>query len=232
MNHMLTSLVFSPTKSLKIMKKINLSLFGLLLASAFVFVACNQETSTEEVVVEEEAVIEEGVSGSFIADQENSSFTWLGKKVTGEHFGTIAVVDAKFTMEDGVLVSGKAVASVASITVDDIEDAEMNAKLLGHLNSEDFFNTEAFPQAFLEITGKGDDGSAVGTLTIKDISNPVEFTYEVAKTENGAVLTGNIVVDRTLYDIKYGSGKFFEDLGDKTIYDEFDLGFTITGVAL
>ena len=60
----------------------------------------------------------------------------------------------------------------------------------------------------------------------------MEFTYEVAKTENGAVLTGNIVVDRTLYDIKYGSGKFFEDLGDKTIYDEFDLGFTITGVAL
>ncbi len=65
------------------MKKINLSLFGLLLASTFVFVACNQETSTEEVVVEEEAVIEEGVSGSFIVDQENSSFTWLGKKVAG-----------------------------------------------------------------------------------------------------------------------------------------------------
>lgn len=213
------------------MKKINLSLMVLLLVSAFSFKACKQDTSVEEETIVEE-IVEEKLSGSFIADEANSSFTWLGRKVTGEHFGSIAIVDAKFTLENGVLLSGKAVASVKSITVEDIEDAEMNAKLLGHLNSEDFFNTEEFPEAHLEITGKSENGSAVGMLTIKGISNPVEFSYNVEKTANGAVLTGNIVVDRTLYDIKYGSGKFFEDLGDKTIYDEFDLGFTITGIAL
>ena len=214
------------------MKKINLSLFIAILASAFIFSACNQEAPAEEEgVVEEEVVVEEGVSGQYTLDAETSNLSWLGKKVTGEHFGSVAITDGKFTLENGNLLAGKAVVAMDGITVEDIEDEEMNAKLVGHLNSEDFFNTAEFPTAMLAITGTDEKGMATGELTIKDITNRVEFPYEVEETAGGAVLTGNIVIDRTEYDIRYGSGKFFEDLGDKTIYDDFELTFTAAGIA-
>jgi hypothetical protein len=34
-------------------------------------------------------------------------------------------------------------------------------------------------------------------------------------------------VDRTKYDIKYGSGSFFDNLGDKAISDDFELAVAL-----
>lgn len=209
------------------MKKISLSLAVLTLFAAFVMSSCKQDAPVveEEVVVEE---VEEGVSGSFTIDGENSAFGWLGKKVTGEHFGSFSLTEGNFTLANGELTSGKAVADLSTIVVEDIEDEEMNAKLVGHLASEDFFNTTEYPSAVLNITGS-EDGVAKGELTIKEITHPVEFPYTVEETEAGVSVSGTMTIDRTLYDIKYGSGKFFENLGDKTIYDEFELSFTAVG---
>lgn len=231
MNQIRFTCVSKQTKTLYNMKKINLSLLIAIIASAFIFTACKQDAPAEEEIVVEEEVVEEGLSGYFVLDQESSSFSWLGKKVTGEHYGSFSISDGKFVLENGELTEGKVAANVRSLVVEDIEDAEMNAKLVGHLNSADFFNTEEFPEAYLTISGTDEEGRAYGTLTIKNISNDVAFDYEVDETKEGAVVTGTLVVDRTLYDIKYGSGKFFEDLGDKTIYDEFTLNFTAVGVA-
>lgn len=211
------------------MKKINLSLAVLTLFAAFIFTACNQEAPAEEVEVVE-AEVEEGVSGNFFIDAETSAFAWLGKKVTGEHYGSFALVDGEFTLANDKLVSGKAVVDLSTIVVEDLEDEEMNAKLTGHLNSEDFFNTAVYPTAVLEITGSN-DGIATGELTIKDITHPVEFPYEVSTEGNLVTVSGTMIIDRTMYEIRYGSGKFFEDLGDKTIYDDFELSFTAVGIA-
>ena len=209
------------------MKKIKLSLAALTLFAAFVFTSCNNEAPVEEDVVLEE-VTTEGVSGSYTMNIGNSSFSWLGKKVTGEHSGSISLKDGMFSIENGMLDSGKAVIDLTSIIVEDIEDADMNAKLAGHLNSEDFFNTAEFPTATLEITG-ADKEKATGTLAIKGITNRVEFPYTISAGTGEVKLSGTIVIDRTMYDIKYGSGKFFDDLGDKTIYDEFELSFSVLG---
>lgn len=209
------------------MKNLNLSLAALTLIAAFVFTSCNNETPVveEEVVVEE---ISEGVTGEFNINVEETTINWLGKKVTGEHYGSLGVVDGSFKLSNGELVSGKVIADVSSITVEDIEDAEMNAKLTGHLASEDFFNTAEYPEAVLEVTSSA-DGMATGTLTIKGISNDVSFPYEVSSTESGVDVTGTFMVDRTSYDIKYNSGKFFDNLGDKMIDDEFELSFKAVG---
>ena len=32
-----------------------------------------------------------------------------------------------------------------------------------------------------------------------------------------------IVIDRSKFDVKYGSGSFFDNLGDNMIYDDFTL---------
>lgn len=202
------------------MNTFKLGLAAITLFAAVTFNSCKEEVKTEEVEVE----VVEGITGEFNLDPASSSFSWLGTKVTGEHTGTIDLYDGVFTASNGELVGGKAVIDMATITVTDIEDAEMNAKLLGHLTTEDFFATETYPYATLEVTGV-EGSKATGSLTIKDITHPVEFEYVLSEMDDMVMLEGTLVVDRTLYDIKYGSGKFFEDLGDKTISDEFELSF-------
>lgn len=207
------------------MKKLNLGLLSLILVVFVAFTSCKSNKKVEEVVVEE--VVEEGISGTFDINTELSTVEWLGKKVTGEHFGTIKIQSGNFTLENDEVVGGIAVVDLASITVDDIEDAEMNAKLAGHLASEDFFNTANFPTATLEFTQGSAANELIGKLTIKGISNDIVLNGDLAEVEGKPTITGTMVVDRTLYDIKYNSGKFFENLGDKLIDDEFKLSFTV-----
>ena len=99
--------------------------------------------------------------------------------------------------------------------------------LMGHLKSDAFFDVAKFPLAKLVITGSTpfDKGSGVvtGTLTIKDVTNPIEFKTAMQKKNDGTWFFSNITIDRTKYNIRYGSGSFFDNLGDKTIYDEFKL---------
>ena len=204
------------------MKTIKLGLAAVTLMAAVVFTSCKEEAKTEEVVVEE--VVVEDVSGDFIINPDASSFEWLGTKVTGEHTGTIDLAEGYFTLNNGALESGVAVIDMSTIKVTDIEDEEMNAKLYGHLTTEDFFAIESFPTAKLNVTST-EGNLAKGTLEIKSIVQPIEFEYTLNETESDVTLSGTLVVDRTLYEIQYGSGKFFDNLGDKTISDEFELTF-------
>ena len=160
-------------------------------------------------------------------DTDKSSLEWLGKKVTGEHNGSISLQEGYVVMEGKALKGGEFVIDMSSIVNADIEDAEYKAKLEGHLKSEDFFGVEKFPTAKLVINKsskfKKDKANVVGELTIKGITLPIEF--EVEKSEGKMMAT--VVVDRSKYDVRYGSGSFFEGLGDKMIYDDFTLTVTL-----
>jgi polyisoprenoid-binding protein YceI len=156
------------------------------------------------------------------ADTEKSKLSWLGEKVTGQHSGTINLQSGWISWKDNKIVSGEFVIDMASL-----KDVESNVRLEGHLKSEDFFGVEKYPVAKLVVTGSTpfDKGTAVvsGTLTIKGVTNPIEFKTTTQKKEDGLWFFTNIVVDRTKFNIRYGSGSFFDNLGDKTIYDEFKL---------
>jgi polyisoprenoid-binding protein YceI len=156
------------------------------------------------------------------ADTEKSKLLWLGEKVTGQHTGTINLQSGWINWQDNKIVSGE-----FSIDMASLKDTEDNVKLQGHLKSDDFFGVEKFPTAKLVITGSTpfDKGTGVvsGSLTIKGVTNPIEFKATTQKKEDGVWFFANIVVDRTKYNIRYGSGSFFDNLGDKTIYDEFKL---------
>jgi polyisoprenoid-binding protein YceI len=117
---------------------------------------------------------------------------------------------------------------MSTIVCTDLTDAEYNQKLVGHLKSPDFFDVAKFSDATFTITKPVDVSKSVtevhGNLTIKGISKPLTFKTVVLKVGNSYTFNANsIVVDRTKYDIRYGSGSFFSDLGDKAIYDEFTL---------
>ncbi len=153
---------------------------------------------------------------------ENSTVTWKGYKVTGSHYGTVALQSGHLVFDEGKLTGGEFVVDMTTIVTDDLE-GEYKGKLEGHLKSDDFFGVEKHPTAklvFTKVKSTGKNSYEVtGDLTVKGKSAPVTFEMSIY----GNKATANVKIDRTIYDIRYGSTAFFDDLKDKAIYDEFDL---------
>ena len=156
-------------------------------------------------------------------DATKSLISWVGKKVTGQHEGTVNLKEGALVFKGKNVVGGNFTVDMTSMTTTDLKAGQGKEKLDGHLKSEDFFGTEKFPTSTLVFKTVVAKSAGVYTvtadLTVKGITNPV--TFDLATTANSA--TANVKINRTKYDIKYGSGSFFENLGDKTIYDDFDL---------
>jgi polyisoprenoid-binding protein YceI len=172
---------------------------------------------------------------TYTVDATKSTLNWKAEKITGFHEGTIDLKSGTFKIENGKITSGSFVINMSTIIVTDLTDAESNKKLIGHLKSPDFFDVSKFAEAVFTITKPVDVSKSVtdvhGNLTIKGISKPITFKAVVKKDGTSYVFNANsIVVDRTLYNIKYGSGTFFSDLGDKVIYDEFTIKLKLVAV--
>ncbi|MFD1096657.1 YceI family protein [Salegentibacter chungangensis] len=155
-------------------------------------------------------------------DVKSSEVTWTGEKVTGSHEGTIEFKDGYLSVDDDKILGGEFIIDMTSINVTDLE-GDNKAKLEGHLKSDDFFGVANHPTSKLVITSaskkSGNTYGVVGDLTIKGKTNPVTFDL----VWDGDTATADLSIDRTKYDVRYGSGSFFDNLGDKTIYDNFDL---------
>ncbi|SMG35962.1 YceI family protein [Arenibacter troitsensis] len=151
-----------------------------------------------------------------------STVTWKGYKVTGSHHGTIALKSGSLIFDGDKLTGGEFVVDMPTLVSNDLQ-GEYKGKLEGHLKSDDFFGVDAHPTSKLVFTSVKATGKnsyeVTGDLTIKGKTNPVTFDISIY----GNKATATMKVDRSLYDVKYGSGSFFDNLGDKTIYDEFDL---------
>lgn len=159
-----------------------------------------------------------------------SKVEWIGRKVTGKHNGTINIKEGVLQIKDGILLGGSFVIDMTSIKVLDMT-GEYADKLTGHLKSDDFFAVEAYPTSKLVITQANAKGGGQfevkGDLTIRDVTKQVTFLTQLTPNGKKYTATTNITIDRANYNVKYGSGSFFEGLGDKTIYDEFDLAITL-----
>lgn len=169
-------------------------------------------------------------AGNQKVDPSKSSVKWLGKKVTGEHSGTINVKEGNLVVENGKITGGKVVIDMQSIVNLDLTDPGYNEKLVGHLKSDDFFGVATFPTSELDLTKVENNGNSYtfsGNLTIKGITNPVSFTATSTKEGNSVLYKGTLAIDRSKYNVRYGSKSFFENLGDKVIYDEFTLDFNL-----
>ena len=169
-------------------------------------------------------------SDTLWVDKDSSDVQWIGRKVTGEHNGHIQVAGGFIVKNKGKLESGEILMNMQSIIVDDIENPKWNQKLVTHLKDDDFFNSEKYPTAkfvFNKFKGKGADTHVSGEMTIRDKSVPMNLILNVVVDTDSSYATGSINIDRSLFDVKYGSGSFFEGLGDKMIMDEFSLNFKV-----
>ncbi|MFZ4929188.1 YceI family protein [Chryseobacterium sp. Mn2064] len=164
---------------------------------------------------------------NFKINNANSTINWIGRKVTGSHDGTIDVKEGNFTLENNQLTSGKFVIDTRSIKILDIEDPETNTQFANHLASDDFFNSDQFPEATFEIThaepGDHNQYYVTGNLTVKGITHPIDTNLQIITTNNTAVIETKIVIDRTKFNIRFRSSNFFTNLGDTLIYNNFDL---------
>ena len=148
-----------------------------------------------------------------------SSLKWEGKKITGSgHNGSLTFLDSEVKLENGNIKSGVFTVDMTTLTCDDLTANQGKAKLEGHLKSDDFFSVEKFNKATLTILSV-QNSNATGVLTIKDISHPIEFKL----TKNKDTYSADLVFDRSKYNVKYASGNFFKNLGDKLILDEIEL---------
>ncbi len=161
-------------------------------------------------------------------DTQKSTINWVGKKVTGQHSGTINFAEGTIIVNGKSIRGGSFTVDMTSINTTDLKAGQGKEKLDGHLKADDFFGVEKYKTAKLEIKLISDNGdgtfNVTANLTIKDQTNPVNFVLK-STSKNSASAT--VKVDRTKYGIKYGSGSFFEGLGDKAISDEFELNVNL-----
>ena len=166
-------------------------------------------------------------------DHSISKMNWTGYKITGSHNGQIKIKEGYIIKNDDLILGGKITIDMESISVEDIKNSDSNQYLVNHLKNEDFFNVNVFPIATLDILSSklisaNDKNNSnieiAGNLTIKNITNRV-LIYSYVDLSNN-LSNGELIVDRTKWDIKYGSNTFY-DLGDRAIYDDFLLEFQL-----
>jgi len=182
--------------------------------------------------------------GSSDVNTEYSFVKWTGYKIGSKHEGDLKLKKGTINFSDGVLKGGKFVIDMTSITCTDLVEEAQNEKLVGHLKSADFFNVEEHPTATFtinktipygkeEIEGKDytkDAYKVIGELTIKGITKPFKTKIDVYNYGTSISSVARFEIDRTDFGIRYGSGTFFDDLGDKLIYDEIRLDINISAL--
>ena len=160
----------------------------------------------------------------------NSKVAWTGEKIAGTHTGTINVSEGALEFDGDKLTGGSFVIDMNSIVDTDLQ-GEYKEKLEGHLKSDDFFGVASYPTSQFKITSVKPAGKnkydITGDITIKGITQKITFPAEIVVNGNKVTATSNITVDRSKFNVKYGSKSFFDDIGDKVIYDEFKLDVTL-----
>ena len=217
-----------------------LPLFTLFAASALFIASCGSPDGSEATVTDATNAAEAPATAtSYKVDTENSVLNWKGAKITGSnHVGTLKLSDGTLKAENGQLVSGSFTIDMNSLDNTDLKGTDGHAKLLGHLKSDDFFSVANHPTATFEITNvtpKTGDANAThdisGNLTIKGITKNLTFPAKVNVSPDNLTATADFFFDRTLYDIKFNSSSFFENLGDNAINNEIEMKVELKATA-
>lgn len=204
----------------------------LVVAVLFGVIACKKDSTNKVEVTEAKDVIEVVEAEAVLVDSEHSMVVWKGFKPGKEHYGLISISEGTISLKEGHIIGGSFKFDMNSITNTDMpKEDPYNEKLVRHLKSSDFFDARKYPVATFEITDIDEEGGDInigGNLTIKETTKNINIP--VAMVENKGVVTLKsevFTVDRTDFDVRYGSGKFFDNLKDNLINDEFELSFEL-----
>lgn len=189
----------------------------------------NREARTEDA---REAAIANEEAVEFVVDTTSSVIEWQGRKPTGTHTGTIQIADGSFYANDSIVESGTFLIDMNSITVTDLEGDDRR-NLEDHLKGTvegkegDFFNVNEYPDARFEVTGVSEENGQTmleGNLTMRGETKNVSFPVQIDRNGDNLELTSEtFTIDRTKWNVNYGSKSVFDSLGDNFINDEIEL---------
>jgi len=203
----------------------------LVVCLTLTVVACKKDKNKTEAGAAEAESQMSSEAVQYNVDVANSTLAWKGFKPTGTHNGTIQISEGTLAVQDDKLTAGNFIIDMNTIKNLDLEKENSNAKLVAHLKSGDFFDVENHAFSAFTITGVEEkDGKTMvkGNLTVKDIKKNIEFPATVTTSGNEVTLQSEVfTIDRTEWDIKFKSGKFFEDLKDNFINDEIEFQVTV-----
>ena len=210
----------------------------LVAFAAIALVACGDKASTTETGAAGDAATADASAVTYTLDPAATTLSWKGTNaVAGKsHNGTISVTEGTVSVENNNISAGSFTIDMNSIMNADLTEADKNGMLVGHLKSPDFFDAAAFPTASFAVTrsevATGDPAAThyvYGNLTLKGITNEIKVPAQVSVSGDDLKITAAFAIDRAKWEVKYGSGSFFENLGDKLINDEIE--FTLDLVA-
>lgn len=180
--------------------------------------------------------------GTYLIDVENSRLEWIGRNLNNRHYGRIAIQRGELVIADGRPSAGSIVLDMTTISNLDLQDPAWHDMLVRHLRSDDFFAVERFSTAAFILTGwemqegaspEAPNGIATGDLSIRDVIRSISFPAIVAPQQDGSIKAhAAFDIDRTLWNVCYGSCKLFERLGMHLVHDMISLELFIRGYAL
>ncbi|BDS10717.1 YceI family protein [Aureispira anguillae] len=212
---------------------------SLILLLSLVITACENEAPNEvpnESINTSTPAVE--LIGEKKIDLEKSKIYWKGYKIMGFHSGTIQLSEGQIDFKDGNISSGSFTVDMNSVVVSDLMDAgqeeeedeephDEKAELAEHLMDSDFFDAKQFPKATFVIQKVSlhnkNAYTITGDMTIKGIQQTLTFDAQLKSN----IITATVSINRTSFGIKYGSGSFFSNLGDRAIKDEFSLDISL-----
>ena len=172
---------------------------------------------------------EQGVYSVVINETE---LLWIGKELSTKiHTGTLNLSNGLIQVDNDKTITGNVTINMRTINITDLQ-GRAKEMLEGHLRSADFFEVENFPEATLSFKSKSfnklkNQINFEGELTIKDISNPILFNATLLESSPYLKAKAILSFDRSKYDVRFRSGSFFENLGDKLILDDIDVNITL-----
>lgn len=215
---------------------IGVIILGIIGGGAYYWYTNGQANLPIEPAITSMATTTPLADGTYNLDDIKTVANWEGHKTILTNWidqGTIKIASGTATVSTSTLTNVSFKFDMNSIV------ATANGKNSGfdglakHLKSEDFFNAAKFPTSTFAADNlqlnlaTSAEQTVTGQLTVRGVTKDVTIPVVISNEEGGLVITGKAVVDRTLFGIKFGSDKFFKELGDNVIADNFSLTFKV-----
>lgn len=206
----------------------------LLSVLAIGLASCGGANKKNKVETSEAKAVATETKHDLTVDTSTSVVNWIGYKIGGNHTGTIKLTSGKLSIDGDKILSGTFTIDMNSIQNTDMDEGKMRDQLVAHLKSEDFFDVSKYPTATFEITSSrhlDDDNYMIeGNLTMKDVSKNITFEAQIKKNAKGVytALSNVFVINRTEWNVNYGSKNIFKDLKDAVIQDDVEIKLAIS----
>ena len=198
--------------------------------SVIFYTGCDNSKSKSKVSIEKtESIILP--KGEYQIDKTKSVVRWIGRTPVKFHDGTIDIQEGNFFVDDNGILNGNIIIDMESINCTDLSGGGKKS-LEEHLMNDDFFSVNKFKTSKINISSEMKPNNGLidfkGSLEIKNISNPISFKSSINKTPEGKyTASSKLTFDRSMYNVKYKSKSFFDDLGDKFINDDIEIELEI-----